>query len=92
MKISRKVRFHAEVFLLNLQFKNLTQTPALHYSTFPSTGRSDLAVQLSSILGKEFEMVIQWILSFSFSSLTIRLLLCVPSRAPAVRAGLQCLP
>jgi len=29
-----------------------------HYSTFPCTGRLDLAVQLSSILGKEFEMVI----------------------------------
>lgn len=87
--------FNAKVFLLrflNLKIKNLTQTPVSPLLHLPCTGRPDLAVHLSSFLGKEFEMVIRWILSFSFSSLTLRLFLCVPSRAPAVRAGLQCLP
>lgn len=86
--------FNAKVFLhgfLNLKIKNLTQTPISPLLHLPCKGRLDLAVHLSSILGKEFEMVIQWILSFSFSSLTIRLFLCVLSRAPAVRAALQCL-
>lgn len=59
---------------------------------FPCTGRLDLAIQISSLLGKEFEMVIQWVLSFSFSSITIRLFLCGPYRAPAVQAGPLCLP
>ncbi len=86
LKTASKINWHQKLKCLNRLHTFSITTP------FPCTGRLDLAIQINSLLGKEFEMVIQWILSFSFSSITIRLFLCGPCRAPAVQASPRCLP
>ncbi len=64
----------------------------LHYHTFSLHREAGLGHSDKLISGKRVWNGNSVNLSFSFSSITIRLFLCGPCRAPAVQAGPRCLP